>query len=698
MFWLLCASAVPGAYCFVGDVFWPGYFPALRIHLWAGFAVLVVTVPALAWHVRQTASPLLPSLGLPAALLAAVALAMPGRPEYPSLGPVGWAAGAAALQLALTAACARAMPQPARAPGRVSVSGIVLTAVLVFCLHVGVFGWWMRGDERWGAMLVHSVFGAFAAVLILPHLLWFRRLVARRAGVPVVTGVLLLLAWWWKSSYPHDILIEDMQSPTQWDDEPEVEADPPPGEAPSAPLLDPLRRHARTPGSRAERLALAGSGTKLDPALVGDSAGCGDAGCHEALTRQWAGSAHRFAADNLFYRKVVELLVRERGVEEAAFCANCHDPVRVLTGTVTQAYASGAPPPGEGVGCVSCHGTVHVPLPPANGVQVLREPRRYPGESVEARNANIRLDPRAHRQDLVSNFRMEAPGRSCAMCHRVQLGPDMGAGIEAVVQAAAAEPWDPGAELACGDCHMPTLTIVRPYEQAMYDHHMSGVNLDLDLYAWGEAVDRDAIRLVRENTARFLAGTLDLLGLEQERRIYEIPRETIAVLKKGGAVGLELHAERRDAVLHVVAETTNHRAGHPFPNGPFDLHEVWQELIVRDADGAEIFALGRLDESLGVDPRAHRLGATELARDGLPLRHHRIWDVAGVAGHRVIARGESVSDRYEVPIPEGARAPLSLRVAWKFRRAPQDFADWVFDGDGTTFPLHEMAVAEASVP
>jgi hypothetical protein len=41
---------------------------------------------------------------------------------------------------------------------------------------------------------------------------------------------------------------------------------------------------------------------------------------------------------------------------------------------------------------------------------------------------------------------------------------------------------------------------------------------------------------------------------------------------------------------------------------------------------------------------------------------------------------------------------LTVRVSWNFRRANQEFVDWVFDADGTTFPVHELATTEIVVP
>ncbi|MEE2828313.1 MAG: multiheme c-type cytochrome, partial [Myxococcota bacterium] len=563
LYWLLVAVAVLGGYCFVGTVWWPLYFEALTLHLWLGLALTVLTVPATAWHVRQTRSSILKTLLLPAAVMAVLYLIIPGRPEFPAMGPIAWGAGLASLNLLLIAGVARLLPAPQRAPAATSISGVVLTVLCLWGIHVGFLGWLLRGDERWGPMLAHSAFGTFALVLVFPHLKRFRRMFRRRMGIPIALVLLAVLTWWWKVTYPHDLILADFQSPMDFRNE----------QLFANPLDRESRRLVTSPANATERQQ--DRHPALDEEAIGNSASCGLSGCHEILTRQWEGSAHRFAADNDLYRAVIKEFVAERGAAEAAFCANCHDPVRVFSGTVEEAYADGTPPPGDGVSCVVCHAVVDTPSV-GNGVMTLRQPRAYPGRSPEQVQRNIRLDPRAHRQDLVSNFRMSNPTLSCASCHLLQLGPDMGATTTDTIQTAY-QPASVGPDvLACTDCHMPTLTFDRSFEQAMYDHFLSGMGLDLGLYVSHPDADPEAIKLARENTVSFLAGTLDLEGLTGEKRIYEISDETMGVLRDSGAVGITLDARRlRADLLEVDVETSNHRSGHPFPIGPFDLNEVW---------------------------------------------------------------------------------------------------------------------------
>ena len=89
----------------------------------------------------------------------------------------GWGAGLTSAQLVITAFVARLMPAVSRVPPVPSISGIGLTVACCWGIHVGLLGWLLRGDERWGPMLAHSAFGVFSVVLVFPHLRRFRRIV-----------------------------------------------------------------------------------------------------------------------------------------------------------------------------------------------------------------------------------------------------------------------------------------------------------------------------------------------------------------------------------------------------------------------------------------------------------------------------------------------------------------------------------------
>ena len=681
MFWLFVASTALGLFAWLTPLSAPGHFLALEGHLIAGLVLVVASSPALGWHLRKTGSRLVPSLLVPAAVLAVIALAMPGRPEYPAFGPIGWAAATSSAQLLLSAAFMKAMKHPGVSV-KTSISGVLLSVITLFTLHVGILGWLMRGDERWGAMLAHSAVGVVTALLVLPHL----KVVRQRAAalvVPAVVVSLLGLGGLWFRTYPHDLVLADFRSPLELGDYALIA---PPDRFVDAPVV-------ATPQSGAERSRPVSP--TLDPSITGDSASCGVAGCHELLTQQWAGSAHRHSADNAFYRAVVRRLVQEASPETATFCANCHDPVGVLAGTTAVDYADGDPPPSDGVSCVVCHATVHVPDDPANGAFTVREPPPYPGATEARRNRNINLDPRTHRQLLATNFRINDPNAACATCHRVRLGPDLGLPentLQDPVEGRVRERY----ELGCTDCHMPTLTTIRPFEQPQYDHFWSGINADLPLYATGPR-DEVALEIVAEHTVQWLAGELQTSALDESLH-YGIPDETVAMLKLRGVLELGGTALVRDDRLELRVTSRNHRAGHSFPVGPFDLQEVWQEVVVEDAEGEAIVHIGALADDGSVDPAAYRLGGQEIGRDGHPIEMHRVWDVVKVRGKRQIPRGGSTDDAYSIPLPPDVARPLSIRVAWRFRRANPEFTRWAMGPDAPLMPVHELGAVELDAP
>ena len=688
-----CAGAAAlGLYAWIGTVWWPGYLEALRLHIGLGLVVLAASIPLVAGHVASTASPIGRTLLLPAGVLALLAFICPGRPEYPAFGPIGWAAASTAAQLTLTAGLALLIrrrvrrlgkePSP-RPPG--APSGALLGAGLLYLLHVGMLGWLLRGDERWGAMFVHSAVGVAAVVLIAGHVPALRDKLGK-ARLPVLAAALVLAGWYWTVSYPHDLILGDFQSPLGFDA----------GLEPLTQDLADASRYATVPSS-VEAMLDPGR-TRLDPELIGDSARCGDAGCHEVLTRQWRGSAHRFASDNDLYGTVVRLLIEEKGPEAAVFCAACHDPVSALAGTITRDYASGAPPPSDGVSCVVCHGTVDVGSPPANGNLLVREPRRYPGRTIERRNALLKLDPRAHRQDMVGNFRMAEGELGCAACHRLVIGPEMGSAMSAAVPLPYVPP-GPGQRhtgMGCNDCHMPTLTIKRSFEQGLYDHFWNGTAFDLPLYAQAGEADLEPLQEVAAHAFGFVAGELDVGALDRELQ-YVRPSSTVREMRTSGLLRARVAPDRTPEGLSVVVETTKHRAGHPFPTGSLDFKDVWQELTVTDAQGTTLVLVGGLDATGRIDPEARRLGARYLDKQGQDLIHHRVWELGSVVDIRQVPPQGAIQDHYELTLPEGTTGPLTVRVRWRYRRANQDFTDWIYDADGTTFPIHDLVTVTATV-
>jgi len=671
----LGTACAAGLYLHAGDVFLPGYFLVLRLHIALGVAALVLGIPALFEHTRSRGRAGRWALGGVLVLCGAIAFG-PDPDWFLWAEPVGRAALGASATLALLLGGVTAFSTESER--RFSVLGILLTFASVFTLWTGWECWTYRGEGRFELSAVHGWSALTTSVLLLLHAPVLPRLVPPRARrlVGVLPGVVLAGA---------------LLSQRDWLIGESFRMD---GVSARAPA---------TATERAEHRGLPGEGFMA-------SATCGDAGCHPTITAQWEGSAHRFAADNDLYRAVVAQLVSERGPTDATFCANCHDPMRVVRGEVDVAYADGAPPPGEGVSCMACHAAVTVHEDALhNGIFTHETPIPYPGDDLETRKARIRLDPRFHREQMNADHFLADP-RSCGPCHRVVVGPDIGA-AHAVLQApfephmydhllsdegSDAYAARPGTPVLCAECHMPTTATEEGRHDVLYDHHFAGINLELPSYARHPEARTESLEMVRERVRRFLDGTVefepgnypdegpDAIGLGRMH----------AFLRTSGIVELEARARLVDGALELETTTTNSRAGHAFPVGPMDLQQVWQEVRVLDANGAVLWSVGARDDGR-VDPEAHRLGGVERDSTGAVLARHRIWDLGSVTDVRKIDKGGSVEDRYRIELPEGAQA-ARVEVAWLLRRAGPDFTEWVYGTPGPHFPTHR--IAEVAVP
>ncbi len=680
--------AITGLYVLLAELFTPGYFPMLAAHVYVGLLLAIAVPIGLGLHLKRTSSPglrsMLPVVALLAipTLLVEIALRaeirsvqdVPSRDGLDRLfgeiallvwgtdggdgATVGSAAGLATGLALFSAALAWWLRE--RQPSvPVRWTGVLATAALMLAVTTGLTSWLGRGDARFDAFAAHSLVGLLCIVATVAHLRAPRRWLGPRLGAVALVAVLAGATWAWVETYPeeHTWRVQD-----------------------DVPEMGPRDLHADG----------ADLGQPIDASLLEGSAGCGEAGCHEALTHQWQGSAHAFAADNALYRAVVRQLVSERGAGEARFCAGCHDPVRALAGTVEAAYAAGDPPPGEGVSCVVCHVMVAHTGEPKNGDAAYRTPIPYPGTDEDQRAARIRLDPRYHRMTMTSPLTVHR--ELCGTCHRVRLGPFMGAAVEVEVQNAYEGEGSMGGyggtSQLCSDCHLPTTTEQPRHSLLLYDHQMGGLNLDLPAYVTHPEADRAALADGVARVEAMIAG-----ALPDGRQFPPPPFVADWPLAEGapGVLAVEVTPTRVADQLAVRVTTGNPRIGHAFPVGPFDLREVWLRVVVRDDAGDAIATLGALDADGRVPEDAPRLGAVELDRSGQPLRRHRIWDVAGVRDKRTIPRGGTVTDDVVLALPPDAAGPLTVEATWLVRRTNPDFAAFALGPEHPGFPVHEVA-------
>jgi len=670
-----------GFYILPATIHAPGYFTVLQVHIAVGLTALALVLPGIVGHFarhpdRRARGVLVGG----AVLLGSAGLFLEALPTPEEIGE--GEVGAVLSSMAVSGLLLLAVGWRTLGRGRHGAhwTGAILVFLVCGSLTSGWASWQARGDSRVLAEQSHSLLGVAVFFALIPHMKlvrgWLRGDQRRGLLVAAVVGAVALGVFRLE-------LTAKVLAPTDLATIRET-----------TPLF-------AVPMNAAERSS--GYPWAFDEDHIDASRSCGAAGCHPALTEQWAGSAHRFAADNRLYRMSIAELVKERGVDEAVFCANCHDPERVLAGTVQRDYAGGDPPPSDGVSCIACHSSVPPDGPRLNGNQWYRQPVRYPGAHEAQQRRNIRLDPRAHRAGF--NIIGHTQGQSgCVSCHRVELGPDMGAAVSTHVQVADV---DQDAPVDCNHCHMPNMTPsprgrwdLGFESPAQYNHHIVGMNMDLPLYATHVGEDGALVEAVAREAREFVAGRLHPFEEgDDELAATEYGSALIEALD-GAVLVVQVAPEGTGDGVDVRVTSANVRGGHSFPIGPFDLQEVWLEVVARDADGREWARIGGLDERGYVDPGAPRLGGVERDRAGQELLRHRIWDVAHVEGVRQVGAGRSVSDRVFLPIPPEAPRDLEISARWNLRRLSPRVGDEAFGEGQLRFPVHDIGdgVAQVRLP
>lgn len=693
-FLILAAVAATGAFLLPATSTHAVYFWVLDLHRWLGWAASIALPVALAAHLRHTGSR---PWGAALAVLAGGLLSMPvlGALDFPE--PMSlWAlqrqalagddsnvaldgvivTGALALAVLLVGTAATvlvAITQRARERATARWTGIGLTALCLWALAGGLVLQWTPRERLFQALTLHSVAGTGAVALWLIHRFAQKaaRLQLGRAPVALITSLalgLVVVSWWWHYEREHFA-----------------------GFRPSA--LPERFRVVSTPKDAAARAEVPANPPPLT--ALSDAASCGQGGCHAAITEQWAGSPHRFSAQNAFYRAAVAEIVAAKGPSASILCANCHDPARVLAGLLPAAYDGGVPERGsDGVSCEVCHAMVAPARePPGEGHFSVKLDVPYPGDDL-AQARRIRLDPRRHRQQFVTH-RMTLTSTPCESCHRLRLDDDFGVTTPHTVQNIDLFGSDgPSHTRTCTGCHLPQ------QEDSLYTHRMAGLNADLLSYALGlEAGDGE--RLARQAQA-----VHEFVGLRAAGDIRADPfpaplfpptlPEALVRPRNLGVFSLSAEARRDGAELVVALRTLNLGVGHSFPSGPLDLHEVWLELLVRDSNGATIWHEGAPDLQAELAGGLLRLGGDELGPDGMRLRHHRIFELTETRNLRLLGQ-DLLRDTRRVAVASDASGPFEVRARWLFRRAPPSFVSWATKG-GPPLPIWELAAARHTAP
>lgn len=449
-------------------------------------------------------------------------------------------------------------------------------------------------------------------------------------------------------------------------------------------------------------------GSTAPAAVFAGAQSCGRAGCHPQAAAEWASSAHRFSGmDNPWYRAVVAEARSAIGSMPTRWCAGCHTPALLLSGSADQPIVdlAAAPASHTGVSCLVCHSMAHVKNPTGQAAFELSLPPaassvlRTRGARRALFDTLVRLFPQRHRRMFSPpTLREPRAAEACSTCHRAAADtPVNGHGWLAVfddyspwqasgysAQSVAPSPED--GPRSCIDCHMP---LVRSNDAGhrlgwARSHRFAAANTALP--AWRG--DRAQLQAVSE-FLRARQVTVDLFALVHGAGPdldFRAPLDRMPA-------GLLRGAPARLDVLVV-----NRGVGHVFPGGKQDLHECWLELRAVDDRDRLLFWSGQGGENSPVDREAHAFRLLWVDEQGEPVEHHRIWSARAQVNPQLIEAHGAQSVSYELTIPPEAGESVTLTARLNYRPRSWEFTRWAFSSLGLAVPpLPVVTMAEGSI-
>ncbi len=477
-------------------------------------------------------------------------------------------------------------------------------------------------------------------------------------------------------------------------------------------------------------LAMTETGGALDERALSGSEGCGTAGCHEEIYREWSVSAHRWSSMDPAFQVIQEVMATQNGPESTRYCGGCHDPISLFAGSknIFTEDLSSLRGYNEGVSCLVCHSVQETDLQ-GNAAYEVAQPERYlfeletEGPKKAISDFLIRAYPRKHVDELSKSL-FKTP-EYCAACHKQFIDEEVNqvgwVQLQNQYDNWRKSKWNPEGEpdkvVECRECHMPLKDSTDP-----------AAGDELDVYrAADDGMHRDH-RFIAANA--FIPELLELEGWEEHKRLTEEwlrgEREIPEIAHKwasGPAVSIEIQAPDtvsagEEFPIRVVLESN--KVGHDFPTGPLDIIQSWINVEVTDESGAVIMTSGALNEDNFIEPGAFMLKAEPVDRYGNLIDRHNLWEMVGVRYRRALfpgfsdvanytigcdgsierAEGEESQGSFcrDMAVATREAGTLRVRAALDYRKIDQYLLNFVFGEDtDLSSPVIRMATDEVTV-
>ena len=464
--------------------------------------------------------------------------------------------------------------------------------------------------------------------------------------------------------------------------------------------------------------------------------------CHQDAHAQWADSVHAESSfNNPLYAFAVRntrqaMIDRHGDLEQSRFCAGCHDPAILMSGswgedrwtdpskadeTATDRLGSAS------IGCIVCHGIESV-SDMGNASYTFKDPPRYPfafSDSPFLQWVNRQLilaKPDFHKRTFLKPVHSQA--EFCATCHKVFLPESFNgykwlpgqnhydtwrlSGVSG--RGIGSWYWPPKISDDCNDCHMPLVpsetVAAKPRDDSglptVHHHGFHAANPALAVIA-AERNPEDATLGVRADRitdacSRYEQDVLriDLIGVRAEGRVDGEFRGPVGMAPTWVEPG-------ETVLLESVVRTL--KLGHPLTQGTADSNELWIEIEVgmRPDAAAEAARIGGSGDVLAegkVDPWSKFLNLWMLDRDGNRIERRNPEDIFVPLYNHQIPPGAADLTHYRLVVPEDASGELVIRGRVRYRKFDLTIMQHAFgasEGERLTKALPILDLAETTV-
>jgi tetratricopeptide (TPR) repeat protein len=406
------------------------------------------------------------------------------------------------------------------------------------------------------------------------------------------------------------------------------------------------------------------------------------ANCHEEAHKQWRQSAHANSFRAPFYKKNVDLLIAEKGIEFSRHCEGCHNPIALLSGALTKNSTADRSFDEDGITCMVCHSIQKVQNTSGTGSYVMGTPAVMVSETGAPVQGPVTFDdilshPQLHSKAVMRDFYRTS--EFCSVCHKAFL-PRMLNDYKWIRAFSVYDEWQQTSwarqsplpfyqkdvDTGCQSCHMPRTPAVNDYtkDHQIASHRWPGANTAIPFfYGYDEQL---------KLTEAYLKDTLslDIFALSKmesgkEHLIAPLDRQNFTLLA-GETV-----------TVGVVIQ--NKKIGHNLVPEQRDFYECWVEFIATDTNGKELFHSGFIKPDGFLDNQAHTYTNRLITKEGKWVDLHQVWDMKIRAFDNTIPSGQSDLVRFRLRIPPGTPGPVTLKAQVNYRRFRRGFTNFVLD-------------------